>query len=465
MKTYDTALVDGGIVPLKGGRSSILANPLTGRDDRCTCHGDAADIDAAVNAARIAYDTWSQTDAGTRREVIEALAAGIDERSGELAAAINAEVGTPEKIARAVQAGLPVHVLRGFTVELDGALADETIAYSTVQYRPVGVVAAITPWNYPLHQAMAKIGAALAAGCTLVVKPSDMTPRTNALMMEILADATPPGTVNVVPGDARTGETLSGHAGIDAISFTGSVEGGRAVAQTAAKALKPCFLELGGKSAGILLDDAEPDIALKSMVNGGLLNSGQTCNALTRILVPDRMLEDAAAQVGALADKMAARLGPVISQAQFDRVQGFLERAEKDDAVTLIAGGPGRPEGREEGFFVRPTVFVSQNAEADIAREEVFGPVLVVLGYGDDDDLIALANGTDYGLAAAIWGNDTARVDAIARRLRAGQIDVNGAPFNPRAPFGGFKQSGSGRELGLHGIREFQRPVSIQKRP
>lgn len=464
MKTYSTALVDGRIVPLEGDRNSIIASPLTGQDDRRTCHGDAADVDAAVNAARTACDAWSQTDASTRHNVLEALAAGIEERSQEVAAAITAEVGTPEKIAHAVQAGLPVHVLRGFATELDGALADETIAHSKVQYRPVGVVAAITPWNYPLHQPMAKIGAALAAGCTLVMKPSDMTPRTNALMMEILANTTPPGTVNVVPGDARTGETLSGHADIDAVSFTGSVEGGRAVAQAAAKALKPCFLELGGKSAGILLDDAAPDVALKSMVNGGFLNSGQTCNALTRILVPNTMLDEAATKIGTLADKMAARLGPLISQAQFNRVQGFLERADKDDTVRLIAGGPGRLEGREEGFFVRPTVFVSQNADADIAREEVFGPVLVVLGYGDDDDLIALANGTDYGLAAAIWGNDTARVDAIARRLRAGQIDVNGAPFNPRAPFGGFKQSGSGRELGLHGIREFQRPVSIQKK-
>lgn len=463
MKTHDTALVDGRIVLVKGGRNSILANPVTGHDVCRTYHGDSADVEAAVIASRTASDAWSQTDTTTRHKVLEALAAEIDERSEEVAAAISAEVGTPEKIARAVQVGLPINVLRGFTTELDSALADETVGHSTVQYRPIGVVAAITPWNYPLHQAMAKIGAALAAGCTLVVKPSDMTPRTNALMMEILANTTPPGTVNVVPGDARTGKTLSVHADIDAVSFTGSVEGGRAVAQAAAKALKPCFLELGGKSAGILLDDAAPDVALKSMVNGGFLNSGQTCNALTRILVPNSMLDDAATQIGTLAEKMTHRLGPMISLTQFNRVQDFLERAEKDDTVRLITGGSGRLEGREGGFFVRPTVFVAQNADAEIAREEVFGPVLVVLGYINDDDLIALANGTDYGLAAAIWGNDSARVDAIARRLRAGQIDVNGAPFNPRAPFGGFKKSGSGRELGLHGIREFQRPVSIQK--
>ena len=464
MNTYDTALVSGEITVMQGTREQVLTNPLTGQGDRRTRHSDEADVEAAVNSARAAYDTWSQTDANTRRDVIEALAAKIEERADDLANSISAEVGTPEKIAKAVQVGLPVHVLRGFIADLDAALASETIAHSTVTHRPIGVIAAITPWNYPLHQAIAKIGAALAAGCALVVKPSELTPRTNALMIEILAETTPAGTVNVVPGDAKTGRSLIEHEGIDAVSFTGSVDGGRAVAQAAAKSLKPCCLELGGKSAGIMLDDADPEIALKAMVNGGLLNSGQTCNALTRILVPHAMLEGAAAQIGRLADKMVSRLGPVISQDQYDRVQDFIIRAEKDDAVTLIAGGAGCPEGHEAGYFVRPTVFVSKDANAEIAQEEVFGPVLVVLGYGDDDEAVALANGTAYGLAAAVWGNDAARVEAITSRLRAGQIDVNGAPFNPRAPFGGFNQSGSGREMGLHGIREFQRPVSIQRK-
>ncbi|WP_112324300.1 aldehyde dehydrogenase family protein [Oceanibium sediminis] len=464
MDTYDTALVNGKIVTLDGTREQVLASPLTGQESRKTRHGDAADIAAAVAAARTAFERWSHTDADTRRTTIEALAAKIEERSEDLAAAINAEVGTPEKIAKAVQAGLPVHVLRGFVSDLDSALAEESIAHSSVQYRPIGVIAAITPWNYPLHQAMCKIGAALAAGCTLVLKPSELTPRTNALMMEILAEIVPAGTINVVPGDAETGAQLIDHDGIDAVSFTGSVEGGRAVAQAAAKALKPCGLELGGKSAGILLDDADSEVALKAMVNGGLLNSGQTCNALTRILVPQAMIGDAAAQIGTLAEKMAARLGPVISKDQYDRVQGFIERAQEDDAVTLIAGGTGHPEGQEQGYFVRPTVFVCTDPKAEIVTKEVFGPVLVVLGYADEDEAVALANGTDYGLAAAVWGKDTSRIDAITSQLRAGQIDVNGAPFNPRAPFGGFKQSGSGREMGLHGIREFQRPVSIQRK-
>ncbi|MGE4533878.1 aldehyde dehydrogenase family protein [Halomonas sp.] len=463
MNIYDVALVNGKIITLKGNRTAHLASPLTGHVDRRTYHGDASDVEAAVTAARGAYDHWLQIDSVGRRKVIEALAQAIEDRAEELAIAINAEVGTPLKIARAVQAGLPVNVLRGFAHDLDAALADQTIAYSTVQYRPLGVVAAITPWNYPLHQSMAKIGAALAAGCTLVLKPSDLTPRTNALMIEILAETTPAGIVNVVPGDAATGAELVAHKGIDAVSFTGSVEGGRTVAQASAKALKPYFLELGGKSAGILLNDADPAVALKSMVNSGLLNSGQTCTALTRILVPNAMLDDAAAQIGVLADMMTSRLGPVISQAQYDRVQGFIARAQNDDGVTLVTGGLGHPDGQDEGYYVRPTVFVCNDAKVEIAQEEVFGPVLVVLGYKDDDDLIALTNCTDYGLAAAVWGNDTTRVEAIIRRLRAGQIDINGAPFNPRAPFGGFNRSGSCREMGLHGIREFQLPVSIQK--
>lgn len=464
MNTHDTALVSGRITVLNGSRISTLASPFTGQDDRRTRHGDESDIDAAVKAAGAAFGDWSRSDADARRKTLETLAAGIEARADDLAEAIHAEVGTPEKIARAVQAGLPVHVLRGFAADVDRALSNETIAHSTVQYRPLGVIGAITPWNYPLHQAMAKVGAALAAGCTTVLKPSELTPRTNELMMEILMEAVPAGVVNVVPGDARTGAALVDHPCIDAVSFTGSVEGGRAVAQAAAKALKPCALELGGKSAGILLDDADPDVALRAIVNGGLLNSGQTCNALTRILVPHAKVDEAASLVGALADKMAARLGPVISKDQYERVQAFIERAQSDDAVTLVTGGTGHPDGREAGYFVRPTVFVSTDETAEIAQREVFGPVLVVLGYRDDDEAVALANGTEYGLAAAVWGNDARRVAAITNRLRAGQIDVNGAAFNPRAPFGGFKQSGSGREMGLHGIREFQRPVSIQQK-
>lgn len=464
MIIHDTALIDGAIIPLNGTRDMAISGPFAGPEALRTRHGDAADLDRAVLAARAALADWQHSNAARRIAAIEALAAGIEARGDEIALAITADVGTPAKIARVVQAGLPVNVLRGFAADVEAAMAVETIGHSTVTQRPIGVVAAITPWNYPLHQAMAKVGAALAAGCTMVLKPSELTPRINALMMEILAAALPAGLVNVVPGDRETGAELVAHPGIDAVSFTGSVGGGRAVAQAAAAHLRPCFLELGGKSAGIVLDDADLPAALKAIVNGGLLNSGQTCTALTRILVPEARLDEAAQAVAALAEAMTARLGPVISAAQFERVQGFIARAERAEGVALVAGGLGHPEGAEAGHYVRPTVFVAHDRTAEIAREEVFGPVLTVLSYADDDDLVALANGTDYGLAAAIWGQDPARIAAFVARLRAGQIDVNGAPFNPRAPFGGFASSGSGREMGIHGIREFQRPVSVQQK-
>ncbi|WP_458792928.1 aldehyde dehydrogenase family protein [Yoonia sp. MH D7] len=464
MSDFNQALINGTIAPVQGRQTQDIAGPFAANAAVTVTHGDAADVDRAVHAARAAFADWSQTDLATRRAVLEALATAIADRQADIATAITADVGTPEKISQIVQAGLPVSVLRGFAQDAEAALAPETIAHSTVHQRPIGVIAAITPWNYPLHQAMAKVGAALAAGCTMVLKPSELTPRTNQIMMDILASTTPAGVINVVCGDRATGVALVEHAGVDAVSFTGSVAGGQSVALAAAKHLKPCFLELGGKSAGIVLDDADLDLALKAIVNGGLLNTGQTCNALTRILVPAAMLDAAADKVAALADKMTTRLGPVISQTQFDAVQGFIARAEAAKGVTLATGGLGHPDGLADGFYVKPTVFKVTNRAAEIANTEVFGPVLSVIGYGSDDDLVALANGTDYGLAAALWGQDDARVNALAARLRAGQIDINGAPFNPRAPFGGFAHSGAGREMGLHGIREFQRPVSIQRK-
>ncbi|WP_415183194.1 aldehyde dehydrogenase family protein [Phaeovulum sp.] len=463
MKRHDGLLVNGKITKVSGTRTESLSSPFTGQIDRETVHCEPADIDAAVAAARQALSAWQHSTLDQRRKALNDLAAAIEARAADIAAAITAEVGTPEKISVAVQAGLPVRVLRGFAEDVEQAMASETIGHSTVTHRPLGVVAAITPWNYPLHQAMAKVGAALAAGCTVVLKPSDLVPQTNAVMMEILAAALPAGLVNVVPGDATTGAALVAHPGIDAVSFTGSVNGGRAVAEAAARAHKPCFLELGGKSAGIVLDDADFERALKIIVNGGLLNTGQTCNALTRIMVPANRLQEAAQTVADLAARMVSRLGPLISQAQYDRVQGFIARGMDDQSLTCLTGGPGRPEGMDTGYYTKPTVFLAADPGAELVQSEVFGPVLVVQGYTDDDDLIRLANGTDYGIAAALWGADEARVDAIAARLKAGQIDINGGAFNPRAPFGGFGHSGSSREMGLFGIREFQRPVSIQK--
>lgn len=463
MERYENMLVAGKITRVTGDESVTLHSPFTGQVDRETVHASSENVDTAVKAARMALNSWQYSSADQRRKVLTDLAAEIESRSTDIAAAITAEVGTPEKIAVAVQAGLPVRVLRGFAEDVEAAMACQTIGNSSISHRGLGIVAAITPWNYPLHQAMAKIGAVLAAGCTVVLKPSDLVPRTNTIMMEVLAAALPAGLVNVVPGNAATGAALVAHSGVDAVSFTGSVGGGRAVAEAAGRALKPCFLELGGKSAGIVLDDADFEWALKVIVNGGLLNTGQTCNALTRILVPAARLEEAGQAVADLASRMVSRLGPLISQAQYDRVQGFITRAIDDEKTVCLTGGTGAPDGMDSGYYTKPTVFIAHDPQSEIAQSEVFGPVLVVQGYDDEDDLIRLANGTDYGIAAAIWGADEARIATLASRLNAGQIDVNGGAFNPRAPFGGFGHSGSSREMGLYGIREFQRPVSVQK--
>lgn len=463
MSEFILALVNGEMVKICGTQSQPVEGPFAAATPVTVCHGDETDVDNAVQAARAAFADWSQSEVFRRQSVIETLASEIARRQSDIATAVTADVGTPAKIAEIVHAGLPVNVLRGFVQDIEAALAPEKIAHSTVMHRPIGVIGAITPWNYPLHQSMAKIGAALAAGCTLVLKPSELTPRTNEIMMEILRATTPAGVINVMPGDRTTGAALVDHAGTDAVSFTGSVAAGRSVAQACAAHLKPCFLELGGKSAGIVLEDADMDVALKVIVNGGLLNSGQTCTALTRILVPADQLDEAAEKVGALADKMTARLGPVISKRQYDSVQGFIERAEQTQGVTRITGGTGHPDDSAEGYFVKPTVFKVSDPSVEVASTEVFGPVLCVIGYGSDAEMITLANGTDYGLAAALWGQDQARIDGLAARLHAGQIDINGAAFNPRAPFGGFSHSGTGREMGLHGIREFMRPSSIQR--
>lgn len=462
MKHFESQLIGGRLAPVSGSETMTLSSPFSGLPDRTSRFSAPADVDAAIASAQESLAHWSLSDVATRCGALVRLAAAIEARMDAFAAVISAEVGTPPRIAQAVQAGLPVRVLSGFAQDLEAAPATATLGNSTIHYRPLGVIAAITPWNYPLHQSMAKIGAALAAGCTLVLKPSELVPETNELMMAALAEALPPGLVNVVVGGAGIGNCLLRHPAIAAISFTGSGRAGAAIAAAAGEALRPVFLELGGKSAGIVLPDADFDKALKGIVQGGLLNSGQTCTALTRILVPADRLAEAEGKVAALATGMTERLGPLISEAQFERVQGFIARAMADGA-RCIAGGPGRPEGQDKGFFVRPTVFVADDPTLEIVTEEVFGPVLVIQPYADIEALVRLANGTAYGLAAAVWGKDPAAIDAVISRLRAGQIDVNGAAFNPRAPFGGFGQSGSGREMGLHGIREFQSPVSVQR--
>jgi acyl-CoA reductase-like NAD-dependent aldehyde dehydrogenase len=412
-------------------------------------------VDKAVAAARAAGPGWRVAD---RAAVLRRVRDGIAARRAEFAAHITQDMGCPPKIADAVQVGTPLAVLDGFLS--DPGRADERLGHSLVVREPVGVVAAITPWNYPLHQVVAKVAPALLAGCTVVLKPSEMAPSAALLLAEVFAEAgLPPGVCNVVVGTGPVvGAALAAHPGVDMVSFTGSTAAGRLVAKAAADTVKRVTLELGGKSASVVLPDADLAKAVKATVNNAFLNSGQTCTAWTRLVVHRDQHDEAAALAGQFAEAMASRLGPLASKAQWERVQGYLTAADG----RLVTGGPGRLEGHDKGYYCRPTVYADVPRDAPIAQEEIFGPVLSVIPYADIDDAVAVANATPYGLAGAVWSADPQTALAVARRLRAGQVDVNGARFNPVAPFGGYGQSGNGRELGPYGLDEFVEIKSIQ---
>jgi betaine-aldehyde dehydrogenase len=337
---------------------------------------------------------------------------------------------------------------------------------------PVGVVGAITPWNYPLHQITLKVAPALAAGCTVVLKPSEVAPF-NAFILAEAAESVglPKGVLNVVTGyGADAGEALVKHPGVDMISFTGSTRAGKRISELAAQTVKRVALELGGKSASVILDDADLPAAVKGTVNGCYLNSGQTCTALTRMLVPESKYEEAArlaadaAKSFTVGDPLAetTRLGPLTSKAQLERVRSYIKKGIEEGAE-LVAGGAEPPEGVPAGgYYVRPTVFGKVKNDMTIAQEEIFGPVLSIIPYKDEEDAVRIANDTVYGLAGAVWSRDETRAQRVARRIRAGQVDVNGGAFNMNAPFGGFKQSGHGREAGVYGLEEFLEYKSLQ---
>jgi aldehyde dehydrogenase (NAD+) len=369
-----------------------------------------------------------------------------------------------------VQLGLPRRVLASMPELLLGLPAEEQIGATRVVREPVGVVGCITPWNYPLHQIVAKVAPALAAGCTTVLKPSEVTPLCAFHFARLVERAgLPPGVFNLVSGVGPVvGEALAAHPGVDMISFTGSTQAGRRVAALAAATVKRVALELGGKSANVILDDADFDAAVASGVERCFPNSGQTCSAWTRMLVPRARLEEANRIAKATAETFTVgdpetdvRLGPLVSARQRDRVRAHV-RGALEQGATLLCGGPDAPEGLPRGFFFRPTVFTNVRPTMTIAQEEVFGPVLAILPYEDEDDAVELANGTIYGLAAAVWSRHPDRARRVASRLRAGQVYINGGAFNPIAPFGGFKQSGLGRELGRHGLEEFFELKALQ---
>lgn len=438
--------------------------------------GTSADAEKAIQAAHAAFEGWSQTSPEERAALLEHISRGLSQRQAEIATLITQEVGMPYLHANLIQVGLPAATFASMAEEIRRYPFEERLTSSVLLREPVGVVAAITPWNYPLHQIAAKVAPALAAGCTVVLKPSEVAPLNAFVLAEIMEEAgVPAGVFNLVTGTGPVvGEVLASHPLVDMVSFTGSTAAGRRVSELAARTVKRVALELGGKSPYIILDDADLTgdalvQAIVSGVQGCYLNSGQTCSALTRMLVPRSRLPEVEAVVQGVVSQVkvghplaeGTTLGPLVSDVQRERVRGYIRKGMEEGAK-LIAGGPDAPEGLEQGFFVRPTVFSEVTPDMTIAREEIFGPVLVIQPYDDEEDAIRIANDTEYGLAGGVWASDPERAVRVARRIRTGQVSINGGAFNPVAPFGGYKQSGNGREFGRLGLEEFMEVKSLQ---
>jgi len=472
MLSRDKFFIGGRWVAPSGSGSIDVHNAGTGEVMGRVPAGGAKDVAAAVAAARGAFTAWSQTEPAKRAELLEKISAGLKARSDELAKLIAQEVGMPLKMAGRIQAGLPIANFANYAKLLKEFSFEQKVGNSLVVREPVGVVGAITPWNYPLHQITLKVAPALAAGCTVVLKPSEVAPFNAFLLAEVMeAAGLPAGVFNLVTGlGSAAGEALVAHPDVDMISFTGSTRAGKRISELAAQSVKRVALELGGKSASVILDDADLAAAVKGTVNGCYLNSGQTCTALTRMLVSEAQYPEAARMAAEAAkgftvgDPLAetTRLGPLSSQAQLERVRSYIKKGQAEGAE-LVAGGAEPPEGVPQGgYYVRPTVFGRVKNSMTIAQEEIFGPVLSIIPYQDEEEAVRIANDTVYGLAGAVWSKDESRAQRVARRIRAGQIDINGGAFNMNAPFGGFKQSGHGREAGVYGLEEFLEYKSLQ---
>jgi acyl-CoA reductase-like NAD-dependent aldehyde dehydrogenase len=471
LQVRDRIFIGGEWVEPQGSESIEVVNPTTeeamGSIPACA----PADADRAARAAREAFDSWSQTTRSERAGYLKAIAEGLGDRSEEIAATIAQELGMPLKLSQIIQAGLPAGQFAAMPELIEEVAWEEEIGNSRVLREPVGVVGAITPWNYPLNQIAAKVAPALAAGCTVVLKPSEVVPLNAFILAEVIEAAGLPGGVfNLVTGTGPVvGEAIAGHPEVDMVSFTGSTRAGRRVSELAAATVKPVAMELGGKSPNLLLDDTDFPKAVPDGVAKCFLNSGQTCSALTRMLVPREKLGEveelavSAAETFTPGDpfESSTRLGPLVSDVQRERVRGYIEEGESEGAK-LLTGGAAPPEGLERGYFVRPTVFSEVTPEMTIAQEEIFGPVLVIQPFDDEDDAVRIANSTNYGLAGGVWSADQERAIAVARRIRTGQVEINGGRFNPIAPFGGYKQSGHGRENGRYAIEELLQVKSLQ---
>jgi acyl-CoA reductase-like NAD-dependent aldehyde dehydrogenase len=473
--SYDKIFIDGAWVPSTGTGTIDVYDSTDGSVIAQIPDGTAEDVDKAAKAARAAFDDWAARSPEERGKFMARIAEGLGGRMDEIATVVTREAGMPKWLSLIVQAGLPINSFSQAAALTGTYKYEEENGNSLIVREPVGVVGCITPWNYPLHQVAAKVAYAMAAGCTVVLKPSEVAPIDALILAEVVADSgLPAGVFNLVTGTgAVVGEAIASHPQVDMVSFTGSTRAGKRVAELASQSLKRVALELGGKSANILLDDLDDaafDRAVRDGIQKAYLNSGQTCSALTRMLVPQARLADAERiateevetkyQPG---DPFAegASLGPLSSQAQVDRVNGYIQKGI-DEGAKLLTGGTGKPEGLDQGYFVRPTVFSDVSNDMTIAQEEIFGPVLSIIPFADEDDAVRIANDSNYGLSGGVWSADKERATKIARRIRTGQIEVNGGAFNPNAPFGGFKQSGYGREYGEHGFEEFLEVKSMQ---
>ncbi|RHW29150.1 aldehyde dehydrogenase family protein [Nocardioides immobilis] len=460
----DHAFIGGQWVKPMGSTALEVINPATEGPVASITLGSQADVDAAVRAARTAFPDFAATSVEERVALLERVITIYESRLEDIAAAVSLEMGAPITVARARQAPAGLGHLKNTLVALKEFEFEQQLGTTTVRYEPIGVCGLITPWNWPLNQMALKVGPALAAGCTMVVKPSEIAPLSGIMFAAVLEEAgVPAGVFNLVQGDGPTvGAAISEHPGIDMVSFTGSERAGADVARRAAGTIKRVAQEMGGKSANIILKDVDLETVLKRDIAKMFVNSGQSCNAGTRILVPNELMEQAAAIAKEYAEGLivgsptneSTELGPLVSQAQFDKVQDLIQSGI-DQGATLVTGGTGRPEGLEQGFYAKPTVFADATNDMRIAREEIFGPVLTLIGYDSEDEAVEIANDSPYGLAGMVSAADPDRAKAVARRMRTGMVHINGASANPLAPFGGYKRSGNGREAGAHGVREF----------
>ncbi|MFA5913097.1 MAG: aldehyde dehydrogenase family protein [Burkholderiales bacterium] len=474
MQVRDKLFINGQWAAPKGSKSIDVINASTEEIMGRVPEGTPADVDAAVAAARAAFDGWAATPAAERAAFLQKIHEGLKARMEEIGRLIAGEVGMPLKLATMIQAGSPTATFGLYAKLLGGFAFEEKVGNSLILREPVGVVAAITPWNYPLHQIAAKVAPALAAGCTVVLKPSEVAPLNAFVLAEIIhAAGLPAGVFNLVTGYGPVvGEAMAAHPDVDMVSFTGSTRAGKRVSELAAATVKRVALELGGKSAAVVLEDADLAAAVKGTVNACFLNSGQTCSAHTRLLVPEGKYAEAAQIAVELAKGFSvgdpfggtAKLGPLVSELQRERVRGYIRKGIEGGAE-LLCGGADAPEGLPKGYYVKPTIFGRVKPDATIAQEEIFGPVLSIITYKDEDEAVKIANSTPYGLGGGVWSKDEEHAKRVAKRMRTGQVDINGGPFNLQAPFGGYKQSGNGRELGRFGLEEFLEYKSLQLKP